>query len=206
MGLLGLIRSGNLSCANCPDRFVGNDNLAPVLWLQLLDHRIQHPLVHLVGLAGLPLFQQLPNGQNNLESSCKSLGHLLGNILVGLTVLRATLRVAQQSPLDSSVLELCGTDLTGEGTFSCLAAVLGTGRDAQLLHGQLHLQQVRHHWACKNIDLPLVEWNLVLPIPDELEGLLKRLGVALPVSTDNWLPRHGSDRESTTRKAETAGL
>lgn len=97
-------------------------------------------------------------------------------VLISLTVLRATLRVAQQSPpvqqisnvnfdafvytkvyqvqetfefrtifrsrgvsnfqrrctpvarqlhakgLDSSVLELCGTDLTGEGTFSCLAA------------------------------------------------------------------------------------
>ena len=101
--------------------------------------------------------------------------------------------------------------------------------------------------------------HLVLPIPDELEGLLKRLGVALPwgssstsnkatkisedipktlqnkedgiislqedtrcvsplhlpifvvsllffcvkgpVSTNNWFPRHGSNWESTTRKA-----
>ena len=64
----------------------------------------------------------------------------------------------------------------------------------------------RHHRACVNINLPLVEWNLdretttkgpkrtkeqtkkrvssvdclVLPISDQLERLLKRLGVALP--------------------------
>lgn len=38
------------------------------------------------------------------------------------------------------------------------------------------------------------------------QGTLQEGKSKAPVSTDNWLPRHGSDRESTTCKAETAGL
>ena len=70
-------------------------------------------------------------------------------------------------------------------------AILCAGGDSQLLHGKLHFEEVRpeaqqmqckgsfqleilstkHHWACINIDLPLVEWNLeVESCPSSIQG------------------------------------
>lgn len=43
------------------------DFAAKVLGLQLFDHRVQHPLVHLVRLAVLALFQELADGQHHLR-------------------------------------------------------------------------------------------------------------------------------------------
>lgn len=123
-----LVGSGSLAGANGPDGLVGHHHVLPVLdLLGVGAHLAGH---HLVGLAGFSLLQGLANAGNDLESLVQGVLGLLGDQLIGLLEDGATLRVTQDDPISSDVLQHGGRDLAGEGTLLHLVGVLA---------GQTHL-------------------------------------------------------------------
>jgi hypothetical protein len=123
-------------CVDSPDGLVGNDDLAPVLnlvgdSLELLGDNVDSG-------AGLPLLETLTAAQDDADATIeRSLG-LAGNESVVLLQDGAALRVAKDGPCDTTVLELLGGDLTGEGTVGLVVDVLGGNLEAlaEVLAGQ----------------------------------------------------------------------
>lgn len=105
-----------------PDRFVGNNNLGPVL--DLVRDSLELLCDHTDGLALLPLLEALTTAQNHTQSSVeRSLG-LACNEGVVLLQDHTALRVAQNRPGNTAVLELVGRDLARKGTVGLVEDVL----------------------------------------------------------------------------------
>ena len=125
--VLGLLGGGDLAGANSPDGLVGNDNLAPVgdvglEGLELLADDLN-------GLAGLTLLEAFAAAPDDAEAVLSGVLGLEGDGLVRLLENGAALRVAQDGPVDASVLELRDRDLAGEGTVGLVEDVLGGDLD-----------------------------------------------------------------------------
>lgn len=106
-----------------PDGLVGNDDLAPVL--DLVGNSLQLLGDDVDCATGLPLLKALTAAQNDADATVeRSLG-LAGNEGVVLLQDGAALRVTEDGPCDTAVLELLGRDLTGESTVGLVVDVLG---------------------------------------------------------------------------------
>merc|ERR1719483_64134 len=100
--LLGLGRCGSLPGPNCPDRLVGQDNLAPVG--DVGQHGGQLIEADFCGLSSFPLVQLLANAGYHLQPVLQSESHLLANELVSLPEDIPSLRMPQNDPVDTTVL------------------------------------------------------------------------------------------------------
>jgi hypothetical protein len=128
--VLGLLSGSNLASTNSPDGLVGNDNLAPVAdvaleALELLGDDLD-------GLARLALLEALAAAPDDADAVLGGVLGLEGDGLVGLVEDGATLRVAEDSPVDGEVLQLLNRDLTGESTVGLVVDVLGGDLDVVL--------------------------------------------------------------------------
>merc|ERR1719483_1674200 len=110
--LLGLGRCGSLPGPNCPDRLVGQDNLAPVG--DVGQHGGQLIEADFCGLSSFPLVQ------------------LLANELVSLTEDIPSLRMPQNDPVDTTVLYHGRRKLPSKSSTLSLVAVLRCHRDVRV--------------------------------------------------------------------------
>jgi hypothetical protein len=107
---------------NIPDRFIRNDDLAPVLdlvcnSLELAGHNLDR-------LARFTLLEALTAAQNHADAAVKRCLGLGRNELVVFLQDDAALRVANERPCDAAVLELLGGDLAREGAAGLVEDVL----------------------------------------------------------------------------------
>ena len=130
--VLGLLNGSNLAGANRPDGFVGNDDVLPVsvaskLGLQLAELLLDdgNGLVRLTLLQGLAA---APDDTNTTISGELGLG---SNHIVGLAQDGSSLRVAEDGPGNTAVLELGYADLTGERAIGLVKDVLGGDVDVR---------------------------------------------------------------------------
>lgn len=122
------LRSGNLSGTNGPDRLVSNDNLGPVL-ADGVENGLELAGDNLDGVVVLALLEAFAAAKDDAEAGIeRSLG-LGRNKLVALAKDAATLRVAEDHPLNGCILELLGADLAGVGSVALIEDVLGGDLD-----------------------------------------------------------------------------
>jgi len=155
---LGLGGGGGLAGTDGPNRFIGEDDPAPVGDVGL--HRGQLGEHNLLGAAGFPLGQLLSEAGDHLEPFCERKADLLADELVGLAEDVASFGVAEDDPLAAEVLDHGGGDLPGEGALANLVAVLGRnsniGRDDLPRVGKVALGTA-HHDLCFSTERSLFE-------------------------------------------------
>ena len=119
-----------------PDGLVGNDDLAPVL--DLVGNSLELLGDNVDGGAGLPLLEALTAAKNNADATVEGSLGLAGNERVVLLQDGAALRVTDEGPCDTAVLQLLGRDLAGESTAGLVVDVLGGDLDtlAEVLAGK----------------------------------------------------------------------
>lgn len=100
---LGLVGGGNLAGTDGPDGLVGNDNVGPVL--DLLGNGSELTEDNLGGLVGLTLLQLLADTGHDLEAGLEGVGNLGANLFIRLLEDLAALRVSENDPLNTEVLE-----------------------------------------------------------------------------------------------------
>mmetsp|Transcript_44002 Transcript_44002/g.79094 ORF Transcript_44002/g.79094 Transcript_44002/m.79094 type:complete len:337 (+) Transcript_44002:315-1325(+) len=87
LSLLSLLWSCNLASTDCPNRFVCDDDLVPVL--DAWDARTKLTFVHLICFACFPLFEKLSDAKDCAYTGRLALGHLLSGISISFTILCA---------------------------------------------------------------------------------------------------------------------
>ena len=132
MHLLCLLSSGNLSGTDSPDWLVGNDNLAPVLWLDNLGDSTELAGNDIDGGVLLALLERLSAAKDDVDVLCDGLLGLGCDELVGLADDGAALGVTDKGPGDVAVLKLCWGDLASVGTLVLVEDVLGSNGDVWL--------------------------------------------------------------------------
>merc|ERR1719234_2589080 len=100
--LLGLLWTGSLASANCPNRLVGNHHLAPVS--HILGNCCQLTEANLISDPSLTLLKFLTNAREDIHPSLQSESNLIPNKLISLSENIPTLRVAQDHPVSTTVL------------------------------------------------------------------------------------------------------
>jgi hypothetical protein len=124
--LLPTQSSGPLKCAT------SEEHSLPVLLLDGSGNSLKLALDNLVGDALLALLEGLADTGNDLEADGKGGLDLVSDDLVGVAEERAALRVAENDPGDTGVLDLLGRDLAGEGSRVDEVGVLGSDLDGGL--------------------------------------------------------------------------
>lgn len=146
MDVLGLLSRGDLARANGPDGLVGNDDVPggqyrlkfqrkyslPVSLANLLGNRLELALTDLVGDALLTLLEGLADTGDNLEANGESSLDLVSDNLVRVAEKGAALRVAENDPRNSGILDLLGRDLASVGSRIDRVRVLGSDLDRGL--------------------------------------------------------------------------
>lgn len=127
--LLGLLSGGDLAGADGPDRLVGDDDLAPVGDLGLQSSELGGDDAE--SLAGLTLFEALAAAPYDADAVLGGVLGLGGHDLVALAEDSSSLRVAEDGPVDATVLQVLDRDLAGEGAIGLVEDILGS--DANLL-------------------------------------------------------------------------
>jgi hypothetical protein len=127
VNFLGLLSGGNLASANGPDGLVGDDNVGPVGDLGL--ERLDLGRDKLNGLASLTGLEGLAAAPDDLEAVLGSVLGLGGDDLVRLADDGSALGVAEDGPVDLTVLELGDGDLASESTVGLVVDVLGGNLD-----------------------------------------------------------------------------
>ena len=130
VNLLGLLDGGDLAGADGPDGLVGDDDVLPVANLGGDSSKLA--LDHLDSLARLALLERLAAAPDDADATLGSNLSLVGDDLVRLPEDGPALRVAEDGPVDATVLELGDADLAGEGAVGLVKDVLGGNLDARL--------------------------------------------------------------------------
>jgi len=125
--LLSLLSGGNLASANGPDGLVGDDDVGPVGDLRL--ERLDLGRDKLNGLASLTGLEGLAAAPDDLEAVLGSVLGLGGDDLVRLADDGSALGVAEDGPVDLTVLELGDGDFASESTVGLVVDVLGGNLD-----------------------------------------------------------------------------
>lgn len=183
MSILSNFRSSSLTSSNCPNRLIGNDDAAPVLYRALECFKLS--LQDIIGLLSLSLSKGLTDANNRVETNFLSLRDLGSDQFIGLTVVSSSLRVTDNDPVDIEIFQLVSADFTGESTLSASAHVL-TGNLDLSVEQSLHGSDMNGDRSDDNFELIIAEGSLVEDIVDKiLDGLDST--VALPVTTDDHL-------------------
>jgi hypothetical protein len=182
--LLGLLSGGNLASANGPDGLVGDDDVGPVGDLGL--ERLDLGRDKLNGLASLTGLEGLAAAPDDLEAVLSGVLGLGGDDLVRLAEDGSALGVAEDGPVDLTVLELGDGDLASESTVRLVVDVLGGNLDI-LAESVADEREVEGRRRDNDLSV-LVEVSVVEVVDNLLDG---RLGaVHLEVAADEELASH----------------
>jgi hypothetical protein len=181
VSLLGLFGRSDHSCSNCPDRFISNNNLAPVF--DLLADGTKLSSVDSVSFSGFTLLKFFADASHYLEAVFKRNLHLGCDISVGLAKDMAPLTVPQNDPSQTEVLNHCGGSLTSEGTVSVKRTVLCGELNLGTCKSLLSSTQVDEGGGNNNLNFVLIEYECFQHICGELTAEVN-ITVALPVSSN----------------------
>ena len=183
--LAGLLGGGSLAGADGPQGLIGDDHVA-----HLVGGHAGQGALHLIGdelhgHAQLPLLQALAHTHNGVEAGVDGGVNLLVHGEVGLVVVLAALRVADDHVLGPGLFDHLGGDLAGVGAVVLIVAGLSADGDVAVLEqahggGDVHRGDAQDHIA------PLAPGHDGL----ELLGESLHLGqgvVHFPVASDNSL-------------------
>lgn len=134
MDLLSLFRSSDLTGADGPNRFVSDNDLAPVL--DLVSYGVELTDNDVDGFVRLTLFESFTDAKDDAEVFGESSSGFLGYVGVGFMEKSATFGVAEDDPGDGGLFEHRDRDFTGEGTAGLVVGVLrsdGDGGSPELL-------------------------------------------------------------------------
>mmetsp|Transcript_11641 Transcript_11641/g.31335 ORF Transcript_11641/g.31335 Transcript_11641/m.31335 type:complete len:782 (-) Transcript_11641:241-2586(-) len=196
--LLGLIRGGDLAGADGPDRLVGDDDLLGVEKTVDLCHLHIHLSKHGTQ-ALLADFLWLADAEDARHARIEDVLQLGRKSRVVVHRQNAKLPTALGMPdkhlADAHVLHLLHSHLARERTATLEVAILrcDQGIVRELVRA---IRDVQRRWAHIHVALAGVA---SIDVGDEAIECLHRLGVALPIATDDWPARgtaHGCSKHS----------
>jgi hypothetical protein len=131
-----------------PDGFIGDNYLRPVLnlvrnSLELLRH-------HLDGLVRLTLLQALTTAKNDTQATIDSRFGLACNKLIVFLENDSSLRVSQDGPGNTTLLQLIDRYLTREGAVGLVINVLGGNFEA-LTEVLASKEEIERRWGDDNL-------------------------------------------------------
>merc|ERR1719234_1732293 len=126
--LLSLLRSGSLAGANRPNWLIGNYHLAPVR--HILGNCCQLAEADLISNPCLSFLKFLPNAREDVQSGFQSKLNLVPNKLISLSKNIPPLRVAQDHPTSTAVLNHSWSQFSSEGSLGRLVAILGSNANS----------------------------------------------------------------------------
>lgn len=132
MDLLSLLSGCNLSGTDSPNWLVGNHDLLPLLWRDLLGDSGKLGGDDLDGVTLLALLEGLSAAEDDVDVLIEGGLGLVGDELIGLADDGTALRVADQGPVDVGILELGSGDLSSESSLLLVVDVLGGDSDLRL--------------------------------------------------------------------------
>ena len=133
VGILGNLWSGSLSSSNGPHWLIGENDLSPV-GDAVLDS-VKLSFEDIVGLLSFTFSQSLSNTEDCVKARLLRSENLLGNNGISLAEESSSLRVSNNCPLELKVLDLIGTDFTGESSILFCRDVLGRDLNVRIKHG-----------------------------------------------------------------------
>ncbi|KAH3671574.1 hypothetical protein OGAPHI_000277 [Ogataea philodendri] len=122
---------GSKTGTNSPNRLVSDDDVGPVG--DNIGHSLQLSLADLESLSSFLLLQGLTNTQDHLQTGVQSKLGLRSDQFVGLLENGSSLRVSQDNPWNTQVLQRDCGDFTGVSTGGLVKAVLGRNLNGGLL-------------------------------------------------------------------------
>lgn len=133
---------------NLPDRLISNNDLGPVL--DLVGNSLKLLRYNLDGLSGLTLLQALTAAQNNTEPTINGSLGLAGDELVVLLENDPSLRVTEDNPSDTSILQLLDGKLACESAIRLVENILGCDLKT-LAEGLARREEVDGWWGDDNL-------------------------------------------------------
>ena len=185
MDFLCLFGSGSLAGADCPNRFVSQDNLGEVFGRER-EYGSQLSGYHFVLLVCLALFQHFTDTENRSQTVGKSQFYLFFQNGNSLTVVSATLGVTQDDILGTCRSHHSGGNLTGISTRHLVGAVLGTHTNLGSIYQGSNRCQVDERRTDDYIAVGLFVCQCFIQFFCKSNTLLEGL-VHFPVSCNNVL-------------------
>merc|ERR1719253_1100246 len=179
VGVLCLLGSGGKTSSDSPDRFVGDNDIFPVISGEDIGVGLDLGENKIVGSSGFTVFQGFSAACKNLDSFVKSVFGLGSDLFVRFALF-ATFGVTDKSPLNSHVAQHLGTGFTGEGTVSLGPDILGTDGDigTQVFFDALDMELRR-----ANNNFGIGRQSRLVEHRNKFLGL-RNGSVALPVTSD----------------------
>eukprot|EP00475_Leptophrys_vorax_P020673 TRINITY_DN2834_c0_g1_i4.p1 TRINITY_DN2834_c0_g1~~TRINITY_DN2834_c0_g1_i4.p1 ORF type:complete len:151 (+),score=12.77 TRINITY_DN2834_c0_g1_i4:322-774(+) len=130
MDFLSLSRSCGQTSSNCPNGFIGNNDLSPVVSRYLISDGCKLSEAHVERLLTFSLLELLTNARNNAELALESRNDLISNNNIRLSIKRSSFRVPQNDPLEPEVCNGFSGDLSRKGSISSKRGVLSSNLDS----------------------------------------------------------------------------
>lgn len=187
VNILRVLGGSSKTSANSPDGLISDDNVLPVLGLDDLSKSLKLDSVNIHGFVSLALLLELADAVDDLEAVLEGELGLLGNQSVLLAEDVTALRVAENNPVGTVVLDHLRGDLTSESTGVLDVAVLSGDLDLGALgkrRGQAEVGR-RNSNDDLNSGVELGLLKVVHKLGDELLG-----AVHLEVTTNEESASH----------------
>ena len=133
MHVLSLVGSGSLTCADSPNRFVGNNYLGEILGRKA-EESLNLSANNGVVRAVFALLKHLANAEDRFQAVGQSHLHLCQKLLVVLAEILAALAMADDDVTGTCGSHHRGADFACVGTFVVLGAVLGAEANYILIY------------------------------------------------------------------------
>ena len=185
MDLLSLIGRGGLAGADRPHRLVRNHELVAISGGDILEADVHLALDDFVELSGFALLERLADAHDCGEACSNDGAGALVDGLVRHAEVLATLGVADNDILGTSIDEHSRGDLARVGAARLPVGVLGTSLNLRTLAGLDSCGDVDRGRAAHDIDIGVVLRRLC-DLFDE-SSRLGRLNVHLPVTGNDFL-------------------
>jgi len=117
MSFLSYICSSNFTSADCPYRFVSNDNIAPLVCLQLVSNCLKLSSTYRISFACFSLFKAFTDANHDHHIILNSYICLFGDILISWSTFSSSLGVASHSPVYIHVFHHVSGDISSKSSF-----------------------------------------------------------------------------------------
>lgn len=117
MDFLSLLWSGSFSGSDSPNWFIGNNNIVPLFSSQVKgDQGLKLTFNNLRSMSSFSLFQFLTNTEDYLKSLRKCQNSFLGNKFFALIIDSSSLRMSQDNPIKTQILDMVSRNFSSVGT------------------------------------------------------------------------------------------
>ena len=111
MNFIDLFSSSSLSCSNCPNWFISQDNVVPIC--NLVFNSIELSLNNFNCSVLFSFSKSFTKTENNFQSEVQTILNFFGNDGISFTKVSSSFRVTQNNPFDVNIMKLLRSDLPG---------------------------------------------------------------------------------------------